>query len=425
MNFEMSEKNSSASGRLAGVAGTVAGGNDNLLYWLLLAPAVIVFFYQIGRGLGNTAYVLYWIAAAVLLVRQRNFDFPIGVSGLFVMLLAWGTLSAALSVDPHSAYGKWAQYALLGSSYFITWRLVHHMPEFSVERALKMIGIVGLISFAHYAGRYLVLSMSPDFQPELQVHGLVPAYLSPFTLYFLRQTVLGKRGIALSLAYLTSLALLLVFSNSLTEVLTLATALGVMVFFVVPNKRLFILALGAMALLFAALILLFDPAGAMLDQAKHTDGNWSALLSELSSYRTLLWYQALTMPPPNLWLGVGPGNVGLYPPVVITETYKVGHLHNLVLDSWYEIGVVGLSVYLLFYGAQFRATKPGAGEPSFQQRGVMYATVAGVFVASMLEQSYRSHHVALFVPFLFALYSRGTFDTTVSRRWLGPVLKKP
>jgi O-antigen ligase len=420
MTFEMSEKNALASSRLAGVAGAFAGGNS-LLYWLLLAPAVIVFFYQMGRGLGNTGYVLYWIAAVVLLVRQRNFDFPIAASVLFVVLLAWGTLSAALSVDPHSAYGKWAQYALLGTSYFITWRLIRHIPEFSVERALKMIGIVGLISFAHYAGRYLVLSMSPDFQPELQVHGLVPAYLSPFTLYFLRQSVPGKRGIALSLAYLTSLVLLLVFSNSLTEVLTLAAALGVMIFFVVPNKRLLMLALGGVALLFAALILLFDPAGAVLDQANGTDGTWFALLSELSSYRTLIWYKALTIPPPNLWLGVGPGNVGLYPPVVISETAKVGHLHNLVLDSWYEIGVVGLIVYLLFYGAQFRATKPGAGKLSSQQRGVMYAAVAGIFVASMLEQSYRSHHVALFVPFLFALYSRGAFNTAGPGVGLGSV----
>jgi hypothetical protein len=38
----------------------------------------------------------------------------------------------------------------------------------------------------------------------------------------------------------------------------------------------------------------------------------------------------------------------------------------------------------------------------------MYAAVAGIFVATMLDQPYRSHHVALLVPFLFALYSRGS-----------------
>ena len=407
MNIEMTEKNPLASNRAwAGMVGTFSGGHK-FLYWLLLAPAFIVFFYQVGRGLGNTGYVLYWITAVVLLVRQRNFEFPVAASILFVALLVWGTLSAALSVDSLSAYRKWAQYALLGSSYFITWRLVRLIPEFSLERAINMLGVVGLFSFALYAGRYLILSGSPDFQPETQVQGLVPAYLSPFTLYLLRQAIPGTRGVLLSLAYLISLALLLILSNSLTEVLTLAAALGVMAFFIVPNKRVLMLSLGGVALLFTALILLFDPAGAVLSQAQGSEGNWFAVLNELSSYRTSIWYKALTIPPPNQWLGVGPGNVSLYPPVVIDEVGKVGHLHNLLLDCWYEIGLVGLVVYLSFYGAQIHAMRSGAANLASLQRGVMYAAVAGIFVASMLEQSHRSHHVALFVPFLFALYSRG------------------
>ena len=406
MNLKMTEKTSPApSSALADISGIFAGENK-FLYLLLVAPALIVFLYQVGRGLGNTGYVLYWVTAVILLVRRRNFDFPVAASILFAGLLSWGTLSAALSIEPHSAYGKWAQFALLGSTYFITWGLVRHIPEFSLARALKLIGLVGLFSFVLYGGRYLVLMGSADFDPARQIHGLVPAYLAPFTFYLLRQSIPGKPGMALGLGYLLSLAVLLVFSNSLTEVLTLAMALVVMSIFLVSNKRLLLLALGSVVLLFLALILLFDPAGAVLNQAQGQDGNWFAFLSKLSSYRTLIWYQALTIPPPNQWLGVGPSNVGLYPPVVISETYKVGHLHNFLLDCWYEIGLVGLTLYLLFYGVQILAVKSGAANLSPQQRGVMYAAVAGIFVASMLEQSYRSYHVALFVPFLFALCSR-------------------
>lgn len=402
----MTEKFPAALNRVwAGMAGTFAGGY-NFLYWLLLAPAFIVFLFQVGRGLGNTGYVLYWMTAFVFLVRQRNFDLPVVASILFVVLLAWGTLSAALSVDSRSAYGTWAQYALLGSGYFITWRLVRQIPQFSMSRALKMIGIVGLFSFVLYAVRYFVLWGAPDFRPESQIQGFVPAYLSPFTLYLLSQAFPGKRGVYLGLAYLISLSLLLIFSNSLTEVLTLATALVVMAFFVIPNKRLLMLSLCGVALFFIALILLFDPTGTVLGQAQGQDGSWFSLLNTLSSYRTQIWYQALTFPPPNPWLGVGPGNVELYPPVVITEIHiVVRHLHNLLLDCWYEIGLVGLVVYLSFYGAQVRAMQSGAKNLCALQRGVMYAAVAGIFVASMLEQSHRSHHVALFVPFLFALYS--------------------
>jgi len=381
------------------------------LYGLLLAPALIVFLYQAGRGLGNTAYVLYWTTVCVLLVRQRNVDFPVAASAWFAVLLAWGTLSAALSVDPRSAYGAWAQYALLGSAYFLTWQLVRQIPQFSLSRALEWIGIVGLLSFALYAVRFFILLGSPDFRPESRIQGFVPAYLSPFTLYLLSQALPGKRGVYLSLAYLASLSLLLVFSNSLTEVLTLATALTVLAFFVIPNTRWLVLSLGAVGVFFIALIGLFDPAGAVLSQIPGHDGSWFSLLDKLSSHRTQIWYQALTVPPPNPWLGVGPGNVGLYPPVIITETHIVRHLHNLLLDCWYELGVVGLLAFLSFYAVQIRAMRLGVKEMSAPHRGVMYASVAGIFVAAMLEQSHRSHHVAMFVPFLFALYSHGSGHT--------------
>jgi O-antigen ligase len=84
----------------------------------------------------------------------------------------------------------------------------------------------------------------------------------------------------------------------------------------------------------------------------------------------------------------------------------VGHLHNLLLDSWYEVGVVGLTIYVLFYLSQAHGAKSGVGGSSVQQQGLLYAALAGILVASMLEQSYRSVHVALFVPFLFALYAK-------------------
>ncbi len=405
----MKEKRTFALGRENPSWADAFRGEHSLLYGLLLAPVFIVLLYQVGRGLGNTSYVLYWLTAVALLVRKRNSVFPPAALILFLALLAWGTLSAALSINPDGAYGKWAQYALLGSSYFVTWALVRIIPEFNLERAIRMIGIAGLLGFAYYAARFLILSMSPDFHPELQVHGLVPAYLAPFALYFLWQTFKGQPGVVLVLAYLASLILLLVFSNSLTEVLTLAAALAVLVFFVVPNKRLLLLVLGGVALLFVVLILLFDPAGHVLSQAEHSHEDWFTVLNQLTSFRTQLWYQAITIPPPNQWLGVGPSNVGLYPPVVITETDRVGHLHNLLLDCWYELGVVGLALYVMFYGAQIRSMR--STSPTSRQRGLLYAAVAGVLVATMLEQSYRSIHAALVVPFLFALYSPARSDT--------------
>lgn len=389
----------------AGMKALFVGPNP-WLDGLLVAPAIVVFFFQVGRGLGNTGYVLYWIAAVVLLLRFRSRGYPVAATLLFLILLLWGGVSAALSVDPHSAYGAWAKYALLGSGYLLTWRLVRHVPHFSLPRTLAMIGAVGVLSFAFFAARYIFLSGSADFRPEIDIQGLVPAYLSPFVVYWILRTHPGKAGVSLVLAYLAGLSLLLVFSNSLTEVLVLAAALFVLAFAFIGNARALLSVLAGLALFFVTLIVFFDSAGAVLHQAPDRHAGWVSLLDELSSFRTRLWYQALTLPPPNAWLGVGPGNVDLYPPVVISETHVVRHLHNLLLDCWYEIGFVGLAAYLAFYAVQIRAMKHGIRDYHPRERGVMYAAVAGILVAAMLDQSYRSQHVALFVPFLFALYSR-------------------
>ncbi len=402
---EMKEQKIAASNSAKTGVVDVLLGEHRFLYWLLIAPVIVLFLYQLGRGLGNTGYVLYWATAFALIVRQRNFEFPTPPLILFAALLAWGTVSAALSIDPHSAYGKWAKYALLGSSYFITWWLVRRIPEFSLERSIKMIGMVGMVSFAFYAVDFLVLFRSPDFQPDIQVHGLVPAYLSPFTFYLLRQTITGRRGLAVSVGYFSSLTLLLVSSNSLTEVFTIAAALAALSFFIFRKGRMLKWLLGCLALLLLALILIFDATGSILSRAYRSDEGWFEVLNQLSSYRTYIWHKAITIPPPNQWLGVGPSNVALYPPVVVEGIVTVGHLHNILLDCWYEIGVVGLTLYVMFYAAQMHAMKPGIANRSALQQGVMYAAVAGVFVASLLEQSYSSPHVAMFVPFLFALYS--------------------
>lgn len=372
----------------------------------LLAPAWVVLLYQVGRGAGNTAYAVYWLTAGILLLRRRDFVYPTRTAWVFIALLLWGAASAALSIDVQDALKKWGQYAMLGSCFFITGWWVQRLPDFNLDAALKRIGIVGLLAFAFYAGRFLILLAQPDFHPEAQVHGLVPAYLAPFALYFLRQRFPGMRGALALAAYLSSLLLLLVFSNSLTELLAFVAALVVIVVFQIRNKRLLLVALLGIFAMLVALVLLFDQTGGILARAQHDGSGGVALLDRLSSYRTAIWRKALALPPPNIWLGVGPGNVGHYPPVIIDalDGAKVGHLHNLLLDGWYEIGVVGLALYGLFYAAQLKPVWRHASSLTLPQRALLWASIAAIAAASMIEQSYRSYHMAMFVPFLLALY---------------------
>jgi hypothetical protein len=47
----------------------------------------------------------------------------------------------------------------------------------------------------------------------------------------------------------------------------------------------------------------FAPAGAVLSQARSANGNWYAVLNDLSSLRTYIRVQGFSIP--NQWLGVG------------------------------------------------------------------------------------------------------------------------
>ena len=383
-------------------------------YLFLTAPVWVVLLYQVGRGAGNTGYLLFWLAACVLILRRRDGVYSASAALFFIALLLWGTLSAALSIDVQNALGKWWQYALLGSVFFITGWGVRRIPNFSLDHALRLVGVAGLLAFALYAGRFLSLVGDPDFHPETQVHGLAAAYLAPFALYFLRRHVPGRRGVGLMAAYLLSLFLLLNFSNSLTEVLALVAAVVVMLGFLTRNPRVLWLALASVVAALVALVMWVDQTGGILAQASRDGSGWVEVLDRLSSQRTALWRKALAIPPPNIWLGVGPGNVGQYPPVVVDliggGSIKVGHLHNFLLDCWYEIGVVGLALYGLFYAAQLKLFWRGAQALPLDQRAIAWASLAAIAAAAMIEQSYRSYPVAMFVPFVLALYGYGAYS---------------
>ncbi|MEW6119344.1 MAG: O-antigen ligase family protein [Pseudomonadota bacterium] len=378
--------------------------------WLMLAPALVPFFFQMGRGLGNTGFVLAWVALAVLVVKQRAWRaVPMyGALVLWILLLVSGGVSAALSIAPADAMEKWVRYAWMGSIYFLMAMLLSRRDHPALGWMLERIGWIGLASFGWLLGHTLLTYDIPGFQPQFHIRGLVPAYLSPFVLYWMARRFTGMTRSGVMGAYSIVLAWLLVHANSLTEVLALAAALFVLAMFRVPTLRLRLGVLTALLAGFVALILAFDPAGKVIvsnapGTAVQTDGNaWIAFADKLSSQRTLIWRQAVATPPPNPWLGVGAGNVGAFSPVRMEGLGAVKHLHNLFLDMWYELGFIGAALLLALSTGQFvhalRRRDPAT-------MPLLYAATAAILVAALLEQSYRSYHLALFLPFLFALFA--------------------
>lgn len=378
------------------------------LVWLLLTPAVVPFCYQIGRGLGNISLVLTLLALLAMAVRFRASAASIrwrGAGLLWLVLLASGGLSAAWSIAPAEAGSDWFRYALTGSVFFLVVVLMRRFAFDRIDGLMQLIGWVGLISFLWLLGHTALTYGTPGFQPQNHIRGLVPAYLAPFVLYLIAQraTVMLRTG--LMLAYGSLLAWLLVQANSLTEVLAFAAAVLTLVLLRLGSWR---MRLGlAVALLagFVALILAFDPVGRVIAEQESSEApqstDWVALADKLSSQRTLIWRQALAVPPPNPWLGVGAGNVWQYPPVRMGDKGAVKHLHNLFVDMWYEIGLLGLGLFLAYAAVQF--VGGGQRERDPEIRVTLLASMAAILTAGMLEQHFRSHHFALFLPYLFAL----------------------
>lgn len=88
-------------------------------------------------------------------------------------------------------------------------------------------------------------------------------------------------------------------------------------------------------------------------------------LDAFTAGRTALWRQALEHPPKRLWLGVGLGN-GRYATEILHFELggvhtQVQHLHNFLMDVWYETGILGAGSLLALIGAVFwRLSSVGA-----------------------------------------------------------------
>ena len=137
-----------------------------------------------------------------------------------------------------------------------------------------------------------------------------------------------------------------------------------------------------------------------------------ATVDRFTNGRATIWWQALSSPPENPWLGVGMGNLVSRVEILrIDDLAGIGevtvrHLHNFILDAWYETGILGLSAFLAMLGvvlARVLRTWPG---PDQEHRRIAAAALAGVvalLTAGLLSFSYTSKQFALYLYLLLAI----------------------
>ena len=128
-------------------------------------------------------------------------------------------------------------------------------------------------------------------------------------------------------------------------------------------------------------------------------------LDAFTAGRTALWRQALAHPPPRAWLGIGIGNGAYAGEEVLgfqlgSHRHQVKHLHNFVLDAWYETGLLGVGLLLGLISMVFVRLLRVWRCLSVQDRqraGVWLAAAAALLTAGLLSFSYTSRQLACYL----------------------------
>jgi O-antigen ligase len=130
------------------------------------------------------------------------------------------------------------------------------------------------------------------------------------------------------------------------------------------------------------------------------------VLDRLTSGRAVLWRQAIQHPPENPWVGIGFANKDGKSVVTYIGDEKVKHLHNLLMDCWYEIGYLGLAAFIFWMGYHWwlllRMSQNG-NDVEKKQAAILCASIVAMMVEGMFAVSMNSRMFSVYLCLVFAL----------------------
>ncbi len=359
--------------------------------WML--PVLVPTAASLGRALGNVLFFSYLIWA-LLALRPRDLRLPPVLLGLYCATVLVFLLSATVAVDPGEAVHTWFRWFTYTLALPIT-LMVLAQQTLDEQRLLRWAGIAALAALLYFAGRLVYVWLQGE-DIAGNVNGMVMAYVLPFLVVWVRDRWPPATARWLQILLLVIAIVALLLANSSTEVLVAAGGLLVLTAFL---SRFGLRILWAAAVLLPA-VLVFE----LLPKLQQVQGvDWQALLDIWSSHRTTIWLGAFQSPPENVWLGVGMGNAQFFEPLL---SVKVKSMHNFLVDTWFETGVLGLvaSLSLLAYlmGSVLRALR--AATPEAKRRAAPWvASIVAILIAASLDNSYGSLSFCLLMLFELAV----------------------
>ena len=372
--------------------------------WLL--PTLLPITHAAGRAVFLILagiYVLWGLAALYRTPVRLNRVLYAAII-LLLLLLCTRLPGAWYAQDSWRAFDKWLSFTYLTMVFPITLIVLCHGQEQDqqkrLQRLTRMLGLAGFITILALYIRLPFDFSAPDFAAEFYLREDNLPWLLPFMLAWAASMEQRYRCSLWLLILVTVLAYILMSDGrsallGVTVCLALYALIGL-------GWKLSWASLCAGGLLTLGLI----AQGGRFVRIAFEQGDLNSVLMAATSFRSLLWQRAIAYPPDNIWWGIGMGNMRYETEIVTVGELHLGHLHNFLLDAWYETGILGLATLLLFIAfplLRLARCWVHLSIAEHQLAGIYLAAVAAILAAAMFSFSYNSKQFAMYLPLLLAV----------------------
>lgn len=384
-------------------------------YKICLCLSFMAFSLPITQLVGRAAYNSFLTFSFVFLIYflvKTKIDVDSRTKIFFVLIVFSIFLSVWIGDETWRSFRKFLKYSV-GISFF--WLFFYGIKE-KILRADSVFGyltfVLGVVCTIFMIRGAWENGLSTPFLSRGLFESNIP-FLTVCSFFYLLYSFNPRyRGVALLGCFSIVFFLLLVSGgrSSLVAFLAGGIVFALTVFRV--NWR----ALAAVfGILCVGLFLALGPAFFRVDE---NAGGSSRHIDNISNGRTNLWENAIHDPPDSLLRGVGIGNLRYQDKVLDIvwgdKVVRVKHLHNFILDMWYETGFLGVGALLLFLVWVLVKSWPDAiGIPYAKEQMALFSAIVCLLVGGSLSFSYSSPQMTVYLFSLLGLMA-GLNDLRIS-----------
>jgi O-antigen ligase len=391
--------------------------------WAL--PAALPLAQIVGRAAFTVVGILYLLWASIALYG-RKYSFERRITLAYVLLVLAYVLAVPVAAEPLRLLEDYVIFLVFSLVPLLALASLAYV-ENGQRRLLDIFACVAALAVILVYAQLAHGLSQPTFVPEHFMREDNLPFLAPFLVYAILYRCAPRHGWWFAGAAAAIILAYVLMSHGRAALVGLIAGMAAYTYFVLrqPLPR---IALVAVALVGIAV---FARGERFIEQVRISP-TLKESIDTLSSARTAMWRNALDNPPENIWIGVGIGNAnssGKVFSVVIGEKRKRAskHLHNFLLDCWYETGLIGLGTLLLWLGVLLHRAlgnwRRSLGDDK-ARLGVLLSASFAIIANALFSYSYLSKQFVIYLS-LFLLVAamatpRASSATTGPRDAAGP-----